>query len=101
MANESQYIVGQIQIIEDLMQDIADRKQVILSFRKAYKEQIDQAYADKMMMETIEKLKNEGFPNYELHVNKAVSRLDELEELLKKAKSSLQEQLDSNSNMRL
>lgn len=90
MADESQYYEGQLRIVNKLIKDIANRKQILLSFLVAYKRQIDQAYADKMMMETIKTLRNSGFPKYESQVKKSIMQLDNLDAFLKKAKQSLE-----------
>lgn len=90
MADESQYYQGQLRIINKLIKDVENRKQILNSFLTAYKKQIDHAYADKMMMETISELRNVGFPKYESFVKKSITQLDRLHEHLQKAKKSLQ-----------
>lgn len=94
MADESQYYQGQLRIVNKLIKDVENRKQILNSFLTAYKKQIDHAYADKMMMETISELRNVGFPKYESLVKKSITQLDRLHEHLQRAKKSLQRAIE-------
>lgn len=89
MADPSQSFATQLQLVKKLRRDVSNRKQILLTFLTAYKKQIDQAYNDKMMMETIRELRNSGFPKYEAQVKRAVRQLDMLDEALQKAEKSL------------
>lgn len=95
MADQSQYYKGQLVIVNKLIKDVANRKQILSSFLKAYKAQIDQAYLDKMMMENIENLRSSGFPKYEAQVKNCIRQLDLLDKSLQKAKKSLNTALNS------